>query len=666
MNEKGSKSRKEVVNLTDIDTQTEASTPITEPSAESHTDGAETPPEKDSGEKNDDKKGKKSKKEEKKKKLPLGRTIANNAYALRLLWLAAPVYLIFYLGSSVGWGILEFLQDTYLLRMIVNNSEAGVAWQKTVIYIAVIGVTCVLWDMGMNYYFNVCSPKCNIRIASYIKQQLYRKSASVELACYETPSFYDKYVKAMDEANERVRKVMRTLDSLISSVVALAANSFLLFVIDPWLIVFGLFPLLLGVFKRMENVEKHNFEVAKKPIDRRRKYIRRTFYLNEYAKEVRVGGMYRCMLRDLGESFNDFRAIMRKHGYKRAILAYVQKIGLEVVTILGAMLYATWRTVGGEMSVGDCLVILGSVESISYCLNNLVQNLAEFGEHALFLEDVRFFLSYEPKITSPADAKPAHAGDITLENVSFRYEGSEADTLHDVNMTWKQGERIALVGQNGSGKTTLVKLLLRLYDPSTGRVALDGEDIRSLDLASWHENFETVFQDYKMFAMSVHDNVLLRLPQDRAEDDKLVEDALRQSGAWDKISSLEQGADTMLTREFDDKGTNLSGGEAQKVSLARVFAHPTPYVILDEPSSALDPIAEYRMFENMMRATEGRSVIFISHRLSSAALADKVYLMENGTITEAGTHHELMALGGKYAEMFHRQAENYLGEEETV
>ena len=162
------------------------------------------------------------------------------------------------------------------------------------------------------------------------------------------------------------------------------------------------------------------------------------------------------------------------------------------------------------------------------------------------------------------------------------------------------------------------------------------------------------------------DTVLLRLPQDRAEDDKLVEDALRQSGAWDKISSLEQGADTMLTREFDDKGTNLSGGEAQKVSLARVFAHPTPYVILDEPSSALDPIAEYRMFENMMRATEGRSVIFISHRLSSAALADKVYLMENGTITEAGTHHELMALGGKYAEMFHRQAENYLGEEETV
>ncbi len=606
----------------------------------------------------------KKEKKEKKKKLPLKKTLANNIFALRVLWLAAPVYIFVYLGSSVIYGILNFLSDTYLLRVIVNNAENGVAWQKTVIYIAVIGAATLLTDLTLGWFFNVQSPKYDIRISSYIKGLLYRKAAKVELACYETPSFFDKYVKAMDEANERVRKVMYTLDDLIARVVALFANSFLLFVIDPWLILFGLFPLVLGIFRRMQNVESHNFEMAKKPIERRRNYIRRTFYLNEYAKEMRVGGIYRCMLENFRDSIDDFRAEMKKYGFKIAALDYIRSIGLEVVTVLGAMLYAAWRASNGYIGLGDCLVVLGSIGTISFCLNNLIQNLAEFGEHALYLEDVRFFLEYEPKITSGVDAKPAHAGDVKLEKVSFRYEGSETDALHDVNMTWKRGERIALVGKNGSGKTTLVKLLLRLYDPTDGQVTLDGEDIRSLDLDSWHDSFETVFQDYKMFAMTVHDNVLLRVSQDKDADKKRVEEALRQSGAWDKISGLENKADTMLTREFDDKGTNLSGGEAQKVSLARVFAHPTPFVILDEPSSALDPIAEYTMFENMMRATEGRSVIFISHRLSSAALADRVFLMEDGTITESGTHKELMELNGKYAEMFKRQAENYLGGEQ--
>ena len=248
---------------------------------------------------------------------------------------------------------------------------------------------------------------------------------------------------------------------------------------------------------------------------------------------------------------------------------------------------------------------------------------------------------------------------MIVENLAFRYEGAETDTLHDVSFTWHKGERLALVGSNGSGKTTLVKLLLRLYDPSEGRVTLNGEDIRSFTLDSYRDGFSTVFQDFKMFSLNVKENVLLRPA--REGDDELVENALKESGAWKKVSTFEKGLDTILTREFDDKGENLSIGEQQKLSLARVFADRCPFVLLDEPSSALDPIAEYTMFENMMRATEGRSVIFISHRLSSAVLADRVLLMDHGTITEMGTHAELMKQNGRYAAMFRRQAENYLG-----
>ena len=190
---------------------------------------------------------------------------------------------------------------------------------------------------------------------------------------------------------------------------------------------------------------------------------------------------------------------------------------------------------------------------------------------------------------------------------------------------------------------------------------MDGVNIKDFTLASYRDSFSTVFQDFKMFSMSVRDNVLLR--SEREGDGELVVNALKESGAYGKVSSFENGIDTILTREFDDKGENLSVGEQQKLSLARVFADPTPFVLLDEPSSALDPIAEYTMFENMIRATEGRSVMFISHRLSSAVLADRVILMENGTVAECGTHAELMQKNGSYAAMFRRQAENYLGSE---
>lgn len=603
---------------------------------------------------------------EKKKKLPLRRTVQNNLFALRCIWMGSPLYLIVYLGSSLIYGTLDFLGEGYLLRRIVNGVEAGEDIAGIMRFVVLLGLVSMITYTALEWFWNVISPVKQRRVGAYVEKMLFRKAAQVELACYENPAFYDKYVKAMDEAYNRIQQVMRTLDNLIARVIALSANSVLLFIIDPWLILFGLFPLVLGFFRRLENIASHDLETARKPVNRRAEYVKRAFYLGEYAKEMRIGGMYGNMLRDLRQTYTDYRALIRKYGARQAIFGYIQSIGLEVVTVLGATLYAVWSAMvigpeAGGMYIGDCIVVLGSIGTISYCLNNLVQNFAEFGEHALFLEDVRYFLDYEPTVRDGSDTAPAGGGELTVSHLSFRYEGSEHDTLHDVSFTWKKGERIALVGSNGSGKTTLVKLLLRLYDPTSGHIALDGKDIRDFTLSSYRDGFGTVFQDFRMFSLSVRDNVLLRPAQEG--DDALVENALKESGAWKKVSTFDKGLDTVLTREFDDKGENLSVGEQQKLSLARVFADASPFVLLDEPSSALDPIAEYTMFGNMMRATEGRSVIFISHRLSSAVLADRVLLMDGGTIVECGTHAELMEKNGRYAAMFRRQAENYLGSE---
>ena len=612
---------------------------------------------------------KEKEKKEKKKKLPLGRTVSNNMFALRAIFAASPLYLLVYLGSSFIYGTVEFLSEGYLLRMIVNGIEGGRSVESIVLFVVILATVSLTSFTALSWFWNVISPIEQRKVGAHIEKMLFSKASRVELACYEDPVFYDKYVKAMDEAYDRMLKVMYTLDDLIARFIALFANSLLLFVIDPVLILFGLFPLVLGVFRRLENVASHDLESEKKQVNRRAEYVKRTFYLGEYAKEMRSGGMYGNMLRDLRATFEEYKRITKKYGLKKAIYGYIQRFGLEVVTILGATLYSVWSAMvigsaNGGMSVGDCIVVIGSIGTISYCLNNLVQNFAEFGEHALFLEDVRYFLDYEIKLVGGDRTAPTESVELEVRDLSFRYGGSEKDTLHDISFTLHKGERIALVGSNGSGKTTLVKLLLRLYDASEGEILMDGVNIKEYDLKGYRDCFGTVFQDFKMFSLSVKDNVLLR-PSIEG-DDQRVKDALVESGASVRVERMEKGIDTTLTREFDDKGENLSVGEQQKLSLARVFADRTPFVLLDEPSSALDPIAEYKMFENMMRATEGRSVIFISHRLSSAVLADRVLLMDGGTVAECGTHAELLAKNGIYADMFRRQAENYLGSEVSV
>jgi ATP-binding cassette subfamily B protein len=312
------------------------------------------------------------------------------------------------------------------------------------------------------------------------------------------------------------------------------------------------------------------------------------------------------------------------------------------------------------MTLAQLSVITSMMVSTTWILIGFTDSITALFKNGLFIEYLRTFLEYEEKI--PEDSKGIDPGkeikSIEFRDVSFSYKDKEV--LSHLNMEFRGGKTYALVGHNGAGKTTLIKLLLRFYDPTDGMILLNGRNIKDFDLQKYRALFATAFQDHRMFSMSVLDNVVMgeNIPDDIKE--RKVVEALMLSGAYDKVMSLPKGIYTTLTHEFDDEGAVLSGGEFQKIVVARAFVKDCPFKIFDEPSSALDPIAENKLFDNIYDSCRDNTLVFISHRLSSVQNADYVYLLSDGCVKEQGNHTSLMAQNGIYADMYTKQAKNYL------
>ena len=598
-------------------------------------------------------------KETEKPKITLRRIVSNNIYMLKHLHKASPGRIAIEMGIWSLESIIGFFTWQYMLRYIVNGIEKGKGFYDLATLLVAMTALNVALVFIQHLWYQVFSGLYYQRTVKYFQELVYRKAGGVDLACYENPDFYDKYMKALNETANRAENVATACSAIVFEIVRFVANGALLFVIDPMFLLFLLIPIASSIFiKKQKKADFDRYEQTV-AMNRRCDYTRRTYYLGEYAKEMRLSNIYRVMAKRFAIAIAESKKVIRKYGFKCAFYGYIVEVSREVFTFLGATAYAVYQTlVTGNILYGDCLVIINSLTTLSWGITNSADNLFAFQENALYIENFRFFLDYEPKIRDKDTVIPIKSGALKLENVNFRYDGAENDTLKNISITCGEREKIALVGHNGAGKSTLVKLMLRLYDPTGGRITLGGEDIRDYSVNEYRAAFSAVFQDFHVFSLSVAENVLLRPMQNG--DEALVETALIKSGAKARVEEMPSGTSTVLTREFDKNGTVLSGGETQKLAIAHAFTKENAFVILDEPTSALDPIAEYEMYKNMTEACEGCGMIFISHRLSSAVMADRIYMLENGEVIEVGTHEELMRKNGKYADMFRKQAENYV------
>lgn len=587
--------------------------------------------------------------------------LKNTFFMLKCALKSAPISLFIiyfsYVAENVYYAVVV---NVMFLETALSLIEGNGTFSEFAIRMCIIVAGKLLVDLLG--YVNVYTVriKFEIKCESYINSLIFKKAQEVELGCYENPDFFDKYNRATWVIEKSgFKRIIEGSAWTMGSVISLILLVVYLISIDPWLLVFLICPVIVVGFRTIKNNLELQKEKDMTPYERQKDYVRRTILLKDFAKEIKTTNIFVVLEKRFRKAIEKNIQVIKKYGWKIALLECVSDYFAEIIPVTGGFVYGCYRLmVTGDIAISDFSVLVSAITTCRNKLNQLAYYFAMQQKHCLWVQNLREFLEYEPKIQG-GGIIPEDFSSLEFKNVSFRYSEDSPYIIKNVSFKIEKGQTIAVVGHNGAGKTTLSKLLLRFYDVTQGEILYNGINIKEYDLLKYREKFSSVFQDYRVFAMTVSENVLTE--EVTQENRETAVNALKTAGAYEKVSKLPNKENSLLTKEFDADGVLLSGGETQKLTIARLFARNFDVAILDEPSSALDPVAESKMYDALMEGTKGKTVIYISHRLSSATRSDNILVFNKGELTEQGTHNELMNLGGAYSEMFELQASGYKG-----
>ena len=497
------------------------------------------------------------------------------------------------------------------------------------------------------------------RFTNHVSVRMMEHADRLDLVSFEDPAFYDKMERARRQTTGRLA-MLGTLAGMGERFITLATLSAGIVIFSPWfllILIAALVPAFLGEsrFAMLSYSLLYRWTPERRQLD----YLRLLGASNASAKEVKIFGLGRHLADRARELFERFYRENRALALRRAAMGTLLNL-LPTAAYYGAYGWILYRTISGTFSLGDLTFLVGAFSRSRALIEQLFLNFTNIAEQALFIEDLFDFFRTEPSIVSKPGALPAPRpvrSGFEFRHVSFAYPGSSRLVLEDVTLRFDAGERIALIGENGAGKTTLVKLLARLYDPTAGAILLDGADLRDYSVEDLRREIGVIFQDYMRYDMRVLENIGFGRVEDY-ENRSRVARAAAKAWAEPVVNSLPAGYDQMLGRRFEG-GMDLSAGQWQKIALARAYMRDAQVLILDEPTASLDARAEYEVFLRFSELTRGRMAVLISHRFSTVRMADRILVLEHGRIIEQGSHAELVALGGRYAELFELQAAGY-------
>ena len=584
-------------------------------------------------------------------------TVKNTVFMFKYVFRYAPEFFWLTIVEGVTRAIWHVLTSVVYIKYIFDAIETGKSFKEITLVTLSMALFMVLFDIYNRWFWRVYISRVKLKLQEGMQGELYMKARALDQSCYDDPEFYNDFVWAVRESDERVWRMMQDFGLFLNRVLSSIAILSILWTMDR-LVAFVCCAVsaVYLVFGNVRNKIVYEKRQEMQKLTRKGEYIKRVFYLSDYAKEIRQGDISSHLCNEYLSVLDDKIGVTDKYAKKLIPLNLISDLATNKLLDFGVMGYFVVQyAVNPNVSLGSFSAGLNAVFKLYWQLTDIANYVTKFNEHSLYVEKFKKFLNYEPKIVSGL----LPVGDfesLELVNVDFCYDGKKK-VIEDVNIKINKGDKIAFVGYNGAGKTTLIKLLMRLYDVTSGSVLYNGTDIKEFSIDAYREKIGAVFQDHKLFAATVAENVLGDIAE--GEDGYLIAELALKTSDFSIDDKLENGLDTLLTKEYSKDGTNLSGGEQQKIAIARVFAKKCDIMILDEPSSALDPIAEYKLNQAITDKTKDKTVIFISHRLSTTRMADRIYMFEGGKIVEEGSHNELMKLNGKYAGMFNVQAKKY-------
>lgn len=589
------------------------------------------------------------------------RALKNVPPVLHFVWESGP--------SVVFWNISIRIAVAFLpvgigiIGRYIIDGVKGVAYHQPspqhfwwlVIGEMILAVLMGIMSRSVDYFDNLLAD----RYTHHVSVEVMRKAAALDVTVYEDPIFYDRLERARVQATDRLAMIQQMGRLIQQSVSAIAFSAVLAFY-SPFLLlllVAGIIPAFLGESHFAFLTYAKNFRQT--PLRRQMDYLRQVGGSKEAAKELKLFNLSDYLTQRftaLSQTIYEQNvALNRRRLFWGGVLAIVGQLGYYA-----AYAYSIYRTITGRYTIGDLTLITTAIMQAMSNIQQAFSTASGVADQALFLTDLLAFFEMKPRVESKENGLPAPRPiqrGFEFRNVSFTYPGTSRRVLSNFNFTLHPGERIALIGENGQGKTTIVKLITRLYDPTEGQILLDGVDLREYDLDDLHAEIGVIFQDFMRYEMTARENIAvgrIEVPHTPEE----IEYAAQKSLAAGVVKKLQNGYDQMLGRRFEG-GVDLSGGEWQKLALARAYLRDAQLLILDEPTAALDARSEAEVFERFAELTEGKMALLISHRFSTVRMADRIVVLEGGHLVEEGNHAQLMALGGRYAAMFEMQAASY-------
>jgi ATP-binding cassette, subfamily B, bacterial len=583
--------------------------------------------------------------------------------SLKLVWASAPGWAT--VNASISL-IISFLPlvSLYLIKLLIDYITKSYTGAESVefsrIMLLIIAVVAVyLFDEISTDFGNFVRKKQALKLESYMYDLLHSKSIKLDLINFEKPDYFDLLTRASREAPWRPNSILNNLVSMFRGFLSLLIMAILIAGFNWLLVVLLLLFNVPAIWLRLHYADViYNFHKRQTPEARKSLYFNWLLTGDKPSRELRLFGLgeyFKSLFRisDTKQKEEELRIIR-----KRTIIQTISNV-FKALAVFGVLLFIARETINKKITLGEMAMFILAFRQGMLYIKDIFYSLAGLYEDSLFVGDVFGFLNLEEKIVAeePLIIKSGITSDINIRNISFSYPGNNSPAINNISLDLKKGEMIALVGPNGSGKSTLIRLLCRLYDPDTGSISIDGSNIRNIDPVEYKKLFSVVFQDFMLYNLSVGENIRLGNTELKDGQDK-ISTAARITGVDKLISTFPRGLDTVIGNLFDDS-RELSWGEWQKIALARALFRDAPILILDEPTYALDAEAEFGLFSQFREMVKGKTSILITHRFTNIKLADRIVVLEKGSVSESGTHEELMAKKGGYYTMYSRQAGSF-------